>query len=144
MLTGFHVSTDRHRMNVPWVCAQLKATYWGGWYDDLQIQRAMENSLCVGVFADDVLDGGEIAVCGEQVAFARVVTDRATYSSMMDVIVAEEHRNKGIGSMLVEAITKHPDVRGTINIIATQDASLWYDRFGWRPVHGVLQRDPTP
>lgn len=142
-IPGFYVSTAKEKLNIHWVCVQLQNSYWGKWLADDQIQRAIANSLCFGVYEEDqVIDGGEIAVTGRQVGFGRVVTDKATFSSAMDIIIDEALRNRGLGSMLIETMLAHPDVRGTINIISTEDASLFYDRFGWTPCPGVLRRDP--
>lgn len=143
MTTPHQISTAKDRLNLPWVCQQIRSSYWGHWLDDKQIIKSIENSLCFGVYGpDQVLDGGEIVLSGEQVAFARVITDKSTFSTMTDLIVEESLRNQGIGTALVEAVLAHPDVKETINVISTEDASLWYDRFGWKPCDGVLKRNP--
>ena len=61
------------------------------------LARAIENSLCVGVY-----DGKQ------QLAFARAVTDLATYAYLTDVIVPERMRGRGIGSWLVESSSPTP------------------------------------
>lgn len=143
MITGFHVSESREKLNIPWVCAQLRSSYWGGWLKDDQIQAAISRSLCFGLYADDVLDGGEIALCGEQIGFGRVVTDGHTFSSIMDIMIDEKHRNRGLGTMLMNAILAHQDVRKTICIIGTADRAFWYEKFGFKTcVADILQRDP--
>lgn len=63
--------------------------------------RAIRNSLCFGVF-----DGAT------QVAFARVVTDRATYAYLCDVFVLEAYRGRGVGTRMMEAVLAHPELQG--------------------------------
>lgn len=141
-MSDFYISDSREKLNIPWVCHQLRSSYWGEWLDDARIQRALLRSLVFGVYHDDVMDAGEIAVCGEQVGFGRVVTDGATFSSVMDIIIDEPYRNRGLGTRLMEAMLAHPDVCETVCIISTRDASLWYDKFGFEPCPIVMKRDP--
>lgn len=142
VITGYTISTSKEKLSMLWVCQQLRASYWGGWLTDEQIIAACGRSLCFGVYGDDVIDGGEIALCGEQVAFGRVVTDGHTFSSVMDIIVEEKCRNQGIGTMLMNAMLEHPDVKGTVCIISTQDKGFWYEKFGFETCPIVLKRDP--
>jgi GNAT superfamily N-acetyltransferase len=68
----------------------------------------------------------------EQVGFARVVTDRATFAYLADVFVLEEHRGRGIGKWLVEVILSHPDLQGLRRwMLATRDAHDLYRRYGF-------------
>lgn len=86
-----------------------------------QLERAIENSVCVGVY-----DGMR------QLAFARAVTDLATYAYLTDVIVAEVARGGGIGSWMVEAMLEHPDLQGLRRIaLFTRDARRLYERYGF-------------
>jgi ribosomal protein S18 acetylase RimI-like enzyme len=86
-----------------------------------RLERAIENSVCIGVY-----DGGR------QLAFARAVTDLATYAYLTDVIVAESARSRGIGTWMIEAILEHPDLQGLRRIaLFTRDAQGLYERFGF-------------
>ena len=68
----------------------------------------------------------------EQVAFARVVTDRATYAWLCDVFVAAPSRGQGVGTRLIEAIVAHPDLQGLRRwALRTRDAHALYRRFGF-------------
>lgn len=101
----------------------LKAAYWGGQRTDEINQRAFENSICAIALID-----------GKQVGFARASGDRAVYARISDVIVWPEHRGKGIGKALVEALLDHPDLISIPTwMLNTSDAHSLYARFGFRP-----------
>jgi ribosomal protein S18 acetylase RimI-like enzyme len=115
------LSTDRARVDVAAVLDLLLHSHWGGAMTRERLERAMENSLCVGVYEHE-----------RQLAFARVVTDLATYAYLTDVIVAESARGRGIGKWMVEAILEHPDLQGLRRIaLFTRDAKGLYERYGF-------------
>ena len=133
---SFIVSTETDKLDLPWLCAQIKSQYWGGALTDAQIIGAVENSLCFWIHdyqAENVTPVG----------FARVVTDGHIFSSIMDVFVAIPYQRQGHGTKLLQAVFDHPKVRNTICILATRDALRFYRGFGF--VHftqGVMKRDP--
>jgi GNAT superfamily N-acetyltransferase len=74
-------------------------------------------------------------VSGEQAAYARVVTDRATFVRLCDVYVDPAVRDKGVGTALVTAVRE--DVRdfGARRVLlATQDAHGVYGKLGFAPL----------
>ena len=83
------VSTSPGRLDLDFVCAALAGSYWAGSRPRAVIRRSVRNSLCFGVYERRG---------GRQVAFARVVTDRATFSWICDVIVDEGERGGASGS----------------------------------------------
>lgn len=127
----YSVSTDQRRLNLPWLYAQLKASYWGDGYTDTKINAAVRASLCLGVYEDEILDGGEIVTSGRQVGFARVVGDGVLFSSLMDVIVQEDRRGRGLGRMLLAEVVGHPDVAQTLCILQTRSAAQLYVDHGF-------------
>lgn len=115
------LTTDRVRIDVDVILAMLRASHWGGNMTRPMLLRAIENSVCVSVFDGD-----------RHVAFARAVSDLATYAYLTDVIVAEDARGRGIGSWMVEAIVAHPDLQGLRRIaLFTRDAPWLYERHGF-------------
>jgi GNAT superfamily N-acetyltransferase len=69
----------------------------------------------------------------EQVGFARVVTDRATFAYLADVFVLEGHRGRGLGKWLMEVVLAHPELQGLRRwMLATADAHGLYRRYGFR------------
>lgn len=86
------------------------------------MRRCIAGSLCVGVYH---------ATAG-QVAFARVVTDRATFAYLCDVYVLEGHRGHGLSKWMMEAITAHPELQGLRRwVLVTKDAHELYRAFGF-------------
>jgi GNAT superfamily N-acetyltransferase len=80
--------------------------------------------VCVGVY--------DTAKNDQQLAFARVITDLATYAYLTDVVVAPAARGKGLGSWMVEAILAHPDLQGLRRFaLLTRDAHELYKKFGF-------------
>ena len=91
------------------------------------VDRSIDNSLCFGAYEGD-----------EQVGFARVVTDTATFAHLMDVFVLSEHRGKGIGKDLMQAVMSHPELQGLRKFtLHTADAHSLYERFGFRRVESL-------
>lgn len=87
------------------------------------MQKAINNSLCFGVFT----------LAGEQIAFARMVTDSATFAYLADVYVLQEHRGQGISKYLMNEIQNHRELQGIRRMfLATSDAHGLYQQFGYR------------
>lgn len=115
------LSTDRSRIDVDAVLDMLHRSHWGGQVTRDVLERAIPNSVCVGVY-----DGAR------QLAFARAITDLATYAYLSDVIVLEEARGRGLGSWMIEAILGHPDFQHLRRIaLLTRDARELYERYGF-------------
>lgn len=97
------------------------------------LERAIAHSLCFS---------GLLGT--EQVAFARVVSDRATFANLVDVFVLPQHRGRGYGKVLVRAVLAHPQLQGLRRFtLATADAHGLYAQFGFaapsRP-HTLMER----
>lgn len=97
-------------------------SYWARGLSKPLLERAMANSMCFGGFVAD-----------RQVAFGRVVTDRATFAHLKDVFVLQAFRGRGYGVALMEAILSHPDLKAVAMTLATADAHGLYRRFGFGP-----------
>lgn len=132
---GFEVSTDKERLNVPWLLRELNATYWGHWYTMHQFIKAIDHSVCFGLYEGKA-----------QVGFGRVISDFAATSTINDVIITSSHRGRGLGRMLMEAIVAHPSVAPTVCVLGTRDAPAFYRRFGFVGVDEqtkIFTRDPA-
>ncbi len=120
-MAEYEVTTDASRFDLDAIHAFLSATYWSRGIPRAVVERAVANSLCFGVFRD-----------GRQVAFARVVTDRATFAYVADVFVLDAHRGKGLSRRLLDAIVAHPDLQGLRRmLLATRDAHGLYAKYGF-------------
>ena len=85
---------------------------------------------------------------GRLAAFARVLTDRAFKAFIFDVIVAPEHRGKGLGSRLMRRIVGHPDLRAVkhFELACRPELTAFYGRLGFTTEVGGIQlmRRSTP
>jgi N-acetylglutamate synthase-like GNAT family acetyltransferase len=98
----------------------LKTTYWAGERSRETVEKALKNSRVIAAFHEGKLIGG-----------ARAVTDAATFSWICDVVVAPEHRGRGVARQMVEKLLAHPDVGPTRKILVTRDAQRLYHQFGF-------------
>jgi GNAT superfamily N-acetyltransferase len=95
-------------------------SYWAQGRPFSVVQKAVENSLCFGVYRDD-----------QQVGFARVVTDYATFAWLCDVFILEGYRGIGLGKWLIECVVAHPELQGLgLFLLATRDAHELYHCYG--------------
>jgi GNAT superfamily N-acetyltransferase len=119
---AFHVSTDLSRLDVSMIYRFLsEESSWAVGIGRDVVERAIDNSLCFGGYVD-----------GRQVAFARVVTDYATFANLVDVFVLPGFRGRGYGIALVQAVMDHPSLQGLRRFtLATADAHGLYRRFGF-------------
>ena len=121
---AFVISTDRARLDLNVIHGFLTNCYWSKGIPREIVSRAIEHSLCFGVY-----DGG-----GAQVGFTRVVSDFATYAYIADVFVLESHRGRGLGKALMERIVQHPALQGLRRWgLSTLDAHGLYAQFGFTP-----------
>jgi N-acetylglutamate synthase-like GNAT family acetyltransferase len=120
---NFTISTDKNKIDIDYVHQFLSNSYWSPGLPMETIKRAMQNSLCFGVYENK-----------KQVGYARMITDTATFAYLADVFIDENYRGKGLGKWLVKVILAHPDLQGLRRIIlATRDAHSLYAQFGFVP-----------
>jgi GNAT superfamily N-acetyltransferase len=122
----FLISTDRSRLDVELIHDFLsKTTYWAVGRKRDVVQRSIENSLPFGIYKGN-----------NQIGFARVVTDYATFAWVADVFVLPEFRGRGLSKWLMEIILAHPQLQGFRRwVLATKDAHSLYAQFGFIPLH---------
>ncbi len=87
-----------------------------------KVKQSIAHSLCFGGYEN-----------GQQIAFARVVSDFATFAYLMDVFVLKEHRGRGLSRQLVAAVKAHPQLQGLRRfLLASSDARGLYQKFGFQ------------
>lgn len=101
------VTTDLEEMTFAAAHDLVRLTDWHATIPEDVFRRACAHSVCFGVLDDAPPPGWTHAL----VAFARVVTDHATYAYLMDVIVHPDRRGRGLARTLVLATRAHPDLR---------------------------------
>lgn len=121
----YWLSSDLGQMDVDAIHGYLSRVYWSEGIPREVVERSMQNSLCFGVF------------CGtEQVGFARVITDFATFAYVADVFVVEQHRGRGLATWLMQFMMQHPRLQGLRRwALATRDAHGLYEKVGFKQLN---------
>ncbi|MBP2644977.1 MAG: GCN5-related N-acetyltransferase [Firmicutes bacterium] len=102
----FFISTDKVMLDVALIHYFISTqTNWGEGRSREMMQTAMDNSAyCFGVYRKSI-DGYQ------QIGFARVVSDLATFGYIADVFILDEFRGKGLGRWLIQTIVEHPALK---------------------------------
>ncbi len=118
---GYELTDDQARIDIVAAHAYLTRSYWSPGIPLETVERAIRHSFCVAVCQD-----------GAQVAFARVITDHATFAWLADVYVLESHRGLGLSKAMVAALHDHPQLQGLRRWgLHTLDAHDLYRGLGW-------------
>ena len=122
---NFIISTDKNKINIEYVHDFLSHSYWSPGVPMETVTKAMNGSLCFGVYDND-----------KQIGYARMVTDTATFAYLADVFIDENYRGKGLGKWLVKTILAHPELQGLRRImLATKDAHALYEQVGFTAIN---------
>lgn len=117
----YEVSEDKSRLDIDAIHQFLSQSYWASGIPKEVVKRAIDHSLCIGIYFGD-----------RQVGFARVITDTATFAYLADVYVLESHRNQGLARMIMDHVEYHPDLRGIRRkMLITRDAHGLYRKYGY-------------
>lgn len=120
----YTISTDKDILNIPYIHQFLTRSYWAEGIPIHTVQRSIHGSLCFGVYKGQ-----------QQIGFARVISDLATYAYLADVFIDEAYRGKGLSKWLVKVILGYPDLQGLRRFeLGTRDAHSLYARFGFTPL----------
>ena len=122
-LGEYEISTDNHRLNIEVIHNFLaEESYWSVGIPRSTVERAIQNSLCFGVYLRT-----------DQVGFARIVTDRSTFALLADVFILSAHRGKGLSKWLMRCVIEHEDLQGLRRLLLlTSDAHGLYRQFGFK------------
>lgn len=116
------IDTDKKRLQVDVIQKFLEEdSYWAQGRTIEQTRRAIENSVCFGLYREE-----------KQIGFARVISDFATFAYLGDVFVLEAFRGRGLSKWLMETIISHPELQGLRRwVLATRDAHTLYEKYGF-------------
>ncbi|CAN5600491.1 GNAT family N-acetyltransferase [soil metagenome] len=115
------LSDDRALLQVDRVHGWLASSYWSPGIARAVVERAIAGSHCLGAYRD-----------GQQIGFARMITDHATFAWLADVWIDESVRGEGLGRRMVQWFLDHPDFAGLRRIgLVTRDAHGVYAALGF-------------
>jgi predicted GNAT family acetyltransferase len=105
-VTTYEFSADPARLDTAWVHEILSTQYWA-----LGRSRTVQDAAVAGSRNYGVYTGGR------QVAYARAVTDGATFAWIADVVVHPEHRRQGLGTLLVDGLMADLEALGLRRVL---------------------------
>ncbi|WP_227396003.1 GNAT family N-acetyltransferase [Jeotgalibacillus aurantiacus] len=117
----YRVSDDVALLDIHRVHELLSSTYWAKDRSLEMIEKTVAHSMAFGVYKNEKLIG-----------FARVITDQAVFSWVMDVVIDADYRGDGLGQWLMECILAHPSIKHTAFALATSDAQGFYNKFNFK------------
>ena len=119
------ISCDPSRLDFDEIFLYLsEQSYWAKGIPAEVVKRSIKNSLCFGAYID-----------GRQIAFARVITDYATFGYLADVFVVTKYRGQGIAGELMKNIMAHSKLQQLRRILlVTRDAHSLYANYGFEPI----------
>ncbi len=118
---AYTISTDNNRLDLFLIHNFLTQSYWAEGIPFETVKRSIEHSLSFGLYRDE-----------QQVGFARLVTDYATFAYLADVFILEPFRGLGLSKWLLEVMMAHPELQGFRRwILGTKDAHGLYQQYGF-------------
>lgn len=121
----FTISTAREKLQIDEIQRFLtEESYWARERTREQTETAIKNSLPFGVYKGE-----------NQIGFARVVSDFATFAYLGDVYILKEFRGLGLSKWLMATIVEYPELQGLRRwILATKDAHTLYEKYEFAPL----------
>ncbi|PZF70924.1 GNAT family N-acetyltransferase [Taibaiella soli] len=119
---GYLITTDKSLMKPEQIHEWLaNESYWAQHVPYETVKTAFDNSFTIGILKD-----------GEQIGYARLVTDYAVFAYLADVFVKEAHRGQGLSKKMMQFILELDWVKHLRRImLATMDAHGLYEQFGF-------------
>lgn len=124
-INSYLFSTDKSKLQIDRIHKYLsQESYWAQHIPKEIILQAIQGSLCFGVYWQE-----------EQIGFARVITDQATFAYLADVYIESDHRKKGLSKELMKFILSYKGLSALRRfMLATKDAHGLYAQFGFTPL----------
>ncbi|MGY3794026.1 GNAT family N-acetyltransferase [uncultured Aquimarina sp.] len=115
------ISTDNSKLNIDFIHQFLTNAYWSKGRTKEEVQNSIEHCLNFGVYLN-----------GEQIGFARLLTDYTVFAYLMDVFIIENYRGNGYSKQLIKTIVEHSELQKVHRwMLATKDAHGLYKQFGF-------------
>lgn len=123
MHPDYAITTDKSKIDFEVVYNYLsRESYWSKNIPSELVRTSIDNSVCFSIFYKE-----------EQIGFARVITDKATFGYIADVFILEPHRGRGLSKWLMQAILENEELQGFRGwMLGTLDAHGLYEQFGFK------------
>ncbi|XZG69009.1 GNAT family N-acetyltransferase [Chitinibacteraceae bacterium HSL-7] len=135
-MSEIEFSFDLTTMDWPRVTRWLASSYWSpGISEHFVRQGAAASTVVIGAF-----------VAGQQVAYARAVSDTVRFCYLADVFVDERWRGQGVAKELLDALMAHPKIRHVVSCyLLTATPEVYHGR-GFEayptPERFMIRRNP--
>jgi len=126
---NYLITDNSEAINIDFVTNILQTTYWAKDRSIETIEKSIEHSICFSLFKNT-----------QQIGFARVITDFATFGYLADVVIDENYRNKGLGKWFVETIITDKRWDSFFLMLATKDAHKLYEKYGFNNTPRLMGR----
>lgn len=121
---NIYFSSNNNDMDLDLIYSFIKNTYWGYTRTFEEQKLAFENTINFGLFHNN-----------NQIAYARVMTDKVFFAYLLDVLVIEEYQGKGFSKLLIDNILNFTELKKIDKwMLATRDAHTLYEKFGFTSV----------
>jgi GNAT superfamily N-acetyltransferase len=119
---GYLITTDKSLLQPVAIHKWLsEESYWAKHIPFELFKGSFDNSFTIGILKDD-----------EQIAYARLITDYATFAYLADVYVLKEHRGQGLSKLMMKELLAIDWVQKLRRVmLATLDAKGLYTQFGF-------------
>lgn len=121
-MESLSLTSDKSCLDIPLIHDFL--THHSGWAKGISVstvEKSIQNSLCFAGFLGT-----------QQICFARVISDQATFAYLADVFVLPPYRGKGYSKQLMQYIMTVPELQNLRRfMLATSDAHGLYLGFGF-------------
>lgn len=125
VIDNYHYTCQKEKVDLKLVTSELNKTYWIRNYTEKEVANSIEHSIAFSVL-DKV---------NQQIAFARVITDRFTFTYLSDVFVIKRERGKGNSKHLMQYILSHSHLQKLMRyMFATLDAHELYAQFDFKQI----------
>jgi GNAT superfamily N-acetyltransferase len=115
------ISTDQRKLKLNLVCSEIKKQYWAKDLSFACIKKSIKNSRAYGLYYE-----------GEQIGFAKVLSDQSRFAYLSDVFILEEYRGKGLAIFLIKSVLNDPKLKHVAKwMLATKDAHNLYKKVGF-------------
>ena len=119
---GYLISTAKEKLDRKFIHHFLSSE--SGWSNGMPfdtLNKSIENSLNFGLYHE-----------GNQIGFARVISDLSTIAYLGDVFILDKYRGRGLSKWLMQAIMSHKDLQNLRRwILLTNTAEWLYSKYGF-------------